>query len=334
MDLSRLKELLAGEPKFRYKQIYDAVYRRYISSWEEAGDIPKELRVKLAEYCPLDISADISPSQNKRTVKAGIYFEGGLVETVLMRYPDGRNTVCVSSQIGCSLGCKFCATGQLGLCGNLLYTEIVQQVLLFERYLKQEEQRVTNVVFMGMGEPLLNYNQVMRAIHFLNDKDFFNIGVRRISVSTVGIVDSIKKLIKEGPRINLAISLNAASDSLRSSLMPVNKKRGISEVLDVAAEHARVSGREVMIEYIMLAEVNDSVSQARKLAELLKNKLGRSFVVNLIEFNPARGYRGSSPEQIGKFKKVLQEHGVKVVQRYKFGRDIKAACGQLAGERE
>ena len=332
MDLSRLKEILEKEPKFRYKQVYEAVYKQFISSWKEARNVPKALIEKLEESCPLEIEAEISESRNKDTVKAGVDFGNETVETVLMRY-KGRNTVCVSTQVGCNMGCDFCATGKLGLTGNLSYLEMVQQVLLFERYLKDKEEKVTNVVFMGMGEPMVNYEEVIKAVRFLNDPDFFNIGARKISISTVGVVEGIKKLAKEDLQVNLAVSLNAASDDLRGSLMPINERYNISKLLDAVADYIEKTHREVMIEYIMLQEVNDSVNQAYKLASLLKERLGSHFKVNLIEFNPTQGYKGSSPQQIEKFRGVLESQGVKVIQRYKFGRDIKAACGQLAGEK-
>ncbi|MFW5888381.1 MAG: 23S rRNA (adenine(2503)-C(2))-methyltransferase RlmN [Patescibacteria group bacterium] len=335
MDLSNLKQVLQDEPKFRYEQVYTAVYRQFISSWDEAGNISKKLREELKENCPLEIKAELSSSGGKKTIKAGIYFKNGdMVESVLMRYSGGRNTVCVSTQVGCSMGCKFCATGRAGFKRNLSYTEIVQQVLFFERYLKEKEQKVTNVVFMGMGEPMLNYEQVMRAIKFLNDKDFFNIGSRKISVSTVGIPECIKKLYKENIQVNLAVSLNAASDTLRNSIMPINKRYDIKRLLKAVSAYIDATGRKVMIEYVMLADVNDSQAQANKLADLLKKELGKNFMVNLIEFNPTLGYIGSSAGRIERFKDILEKKGIKTVQRYKFGRDIKAACGQLAGERK
>ncbi len=332
MNLSKLKDILKDQPKFRHKQVYDAVYRQFISSWQEAGNIPKELRGILGENCQLKIEADIFESKDKKTVKAVVCFDNNLVESVLIRHGN-RNTVCISTQAGCNMGCNFCATGKLGCKRNLLYTEIVQQVLLFERYLKDKNQKVTNVVFMGMGEPMLNYNEVVEAVHFLNDKDFFNIGARKMSISTVGIIDGIKKLSKEYMQVNLAISLNATSDKLRSSLMPVNKRFGIDKLLNVVADYIFYTGREVMVEYIMLRGINDSVSQAYKLADLLKEKLGKHLKVNLIEFNSTKGYKGSTPQQINKFRAVLERKGVKVIQRYKFGQDIKVACGQLAGKK-
>lgn len=333
MDLSQLKEILKDEPKFRYKQVYEAVYKQFVSSWQEAGNLPKALAGVLEEKCPLEIDADIFRGGDKKTVKAAIYFNDDPVEAVLMRH-GGRNTVCVSTQAGCAMGCDFCATGKLGLTRNLSYLEMAQQVLLFERYLKDKEERVTNVVFMGMGEPMANYEEVMKAVRFLNDPDFFHIGARKISISTVGVIDGIKKLAKEEMQVNLAISLNAPSDTLRSSLMPINNRYSLSKLLDAAADYIEKTNREVMAEYIMLKDVNDSASQAHKLADLAKDRLGKHFKVNLIEFNPTQGYKGSSPQQINKFREILESKGVKVIQRYKFGRDIKAACGQLAGEKK
>ena len=333
MDLTNLKKVLENEPKFRYKQIYTAVYRQFVEDWEEASNIPKGLREELKEQCPLEIPAEMSVSSDKKTVKAAIHFSRGVVESVLMRYGKGRNTVCVSTQVGCAMGCSFCVTGQLGWAGNLSYTEIVQQVLIFERYLKSKGETVTNVVFMGMGEPMMNYDQVIRAAKFLNDPDFFNIGARRMSISTVGIPEGIKKLFSQDLQINLAVSLNAPSNTVRDSIMPINSKYPLGELLDTVSEYIERTGREVMMEYIMLAGVNDSVSQAYKLSRLLKDRLGKHFKVNLIEFNPSQGYKGTSSAGIQRFRSILEEQGVKVIQRYKFGRDIKAACGQLAGEK-
>lgn len=333
MDLTKLKQVLENEPKFRYKQVYDAIYRQFLDSWDEVANLPKNLREELKEQCPLEIPAEMSESKDKRTVKAGIYFGEDMVESVLMKYRDNRNTVCVSTQVGCNMGCKFCATGQLCFTRNLLYTEIVQQVLVFERYLRPKGETVTNVVFMGMGEPMMNYDQVLRAVKFLNDPDFFNIGARKISVSTVGIPECIKKLYKENIQLNLAVSLNAPDNTGRNSIMPINKIHNLAELLDAVSEYIEQTNREVMMEYVMLAGVNDSISRGYKLARLLKDRLGKNFKVNLIEFNPSQGYKGTSPEKIDRFRSILEEQGIKVIQRYKFGRDVKAACGQLVGKR-
>jgi 23S rRNA (adenine2503-C2)-methyltransferase len=258
-------------------------------------------------------------------------------ETVLMIHKTikgTRNTVCVSSQIGCKLGCDFCATGGMGFKRDLTFSEIVMQVLMFERFLKNN--RVDNIVFMGMGEPMLNYENVIKAIRIINE--YLKIGARKISISTSGVVPGIIRFSDEPLQLNLAISLHASNNSLRSKLMPINKKYQIEEVLEAVSLYIHKTGRKVMIEYIMLKDVNDSLDNAKELAKILKQYLGLSsksgglFFVNLISFNPTKEYVSSTPLQINKFKGILEIEGISVVQRYKFGRDIKGACGQLVNE--
>jgi 23S rRNA (adenine2503-C2)-methyltransferase len=271
-------------------------------------------------------------------VKAVIELEDGLaVETVLMKHTDRRNTICVSSQIGCPLGCLFCVTGTMGFKRNLNVSEIVEQVLFFARYLKKSAQggsasggkNITNVVFMGMGEPFLNWENVSQAIQILNDDNCFGIGARKISVSTAGITEGIAKLIQDFPQINLAISLHAPDDKLRGELMPVNKKYSIAKILEAVDKYIEKTNRKVMFEYVMLKGINDSEEQAKKLARLLKRPL---YMVNLIAYNPNGRFEPSPAEKIKKFKAILEKSGIFTTQRYRFGTDIEAACGQLAGK--
>lgn len=223
MNLEKLKLVLEGQPKFRYKQVYQAIYNDLIGDWMENSTLPLSLREELNEECPLNIEAELFGSEKSETQKALLTLaDNNKVETVLMRHEDGRCTVCVSSQVGCPLGCAFCATGKLGFKKNLTVDEIISQVLFFARLLKKENIRVSNVVFMGMGEPFLNYDNVMAAIKILNDKDIFNIGARHISISTSGVIEGINKFIKEDLQINLAISLHAPNDNLRAQLMPID----------------------------------------------------------------------------------------------------------------
>jgi len=335
MNLKKIKKILLDEnqPSFRIKQIEEAVYENFVESWEEVTSLPGKLREKLEKCCPLNIKSEIFESEDGKTVKATIEVKGGfLIETVLMRHKDkkngkNRNTVCVSSQVGCSLGCDFCATGKMGYKRDLKSFEIVNQVLLFERFLNKEGQKVTNVVFMGMREPLLNYDRVMRAVRILNGK--MGIGARKISISTSGIVDGISKLISEPLQVNLAVSLHAPNSQLRSKIMKVNDVYSLDKLMDTVAEYIRKTKRKVMIEYLMLKDVNDSDENAKELAVLLHTKLKKLFMVNLISFNPTGKYLSSSTERISSFKVVLENEGISVIQRYKFGRDVKGACGQL-----
>jgi len=210
---------------------------------------------------------------------------------------------------------------------NLELFEIIEQVLFFARYLKRLGGRITNIVFMGMGEPFLNYGNVLGAIKVLNDKEGFNLGARRISISTVGIIDGIKKLAKEKFQVNLAISLHAPDDKLRSKIMPINKKYSIEKILTAVDDYIKRTRRKMMFEYLMIKDVNDSDECARKLAKIMKAPL---FMVNLISYNPTGVFEPSSPQRIKKFREILEKEGIYVTQRYRFGQDIKAPCGQLA----
>lgn len=330
MDIKKIQEILKDEPKFRFKQVYEAIFQKFIDNWDDVTVLSLALREKLKAECPLDIPAETLESADKNTVKAALSLDGGRVETVLMRHGDGHNTVCVSSQIGCLLGCKFCLTGEGGFERSLKFHEIVEQVLFFSRYLRCHNERVSNIVFMGMGEPFMNYDEVMKAIRFFNDKDTFNIGARKISVSTVGIIDGIKKISNEPLQLNLALSLHAPDDELRQEIMPVAKNNPLKSLLKAVKSYIEKTNRKVMIEYLMLDKINDSSAQAQRLADLLKASLGKLFVVNLISYNETQNFRTSPPAVITNFKKILEREGVETVQRFKFGRDVQGACGQLA----
>ncbi|HOD86823.1 MAG TPA: 23S rRNA (adenine(2503)-C(2))-methyltransferase RlmN [bacterium] len=335
MDLSKLSGILQTEPKFRFRQVYQALYGELISDWAQASVLPLNLRERLNQDCPLDITAEISVDPgDKSSLKALLTWADGVsVETVLMRHRDGRHTICLSSQAGCPLGCAFCATGQGGFFRNLSADEIVQQFIFWARFLKQENkgESINNVVFMGMGEPFLNYEQFIKAVKILNDPEKFNLGSRRMSVSTVGIVEGIKKLSTEKLQVNLAISLHAAVNSLREQLMPIAKKYSITSILKAVDEYIRKTGRRVMFEYIMIKNVNDGEDDALALAQLMKKPL---YLVNLIPYNPTGKFQASSPARIKEFKKKLESLGVAVTERHSQGRGISAACGQLAGKKK
>lgn len=328
MNLEKLEKILEKEPKYRLKQVKSALFKDLIEDWQEAGSLPQELRKKLEENCPIGIEAKIFSSPEESSLKALFTLKDGFkIESVLLRHSDGRNTVCVSSQVGCALCCQFCATGQAGFKRNLGHFEIVEQVLFFARLLRKENQKITNAVFMGMGEPFLNYEEVLRAIRVLNDKDGFNLGARHFSISTVGIVEGIEKLAEESLQINLAVSLHAPDDKLRSEIMPINKKYPIEKILEATKRYIEQTKRRVMFEYIMIKDVNDSDNDAQKLAHLLKD-VPLSFV-NLISYNPTGIFKPSLPKRIKRFREILEKEGISCTQRYRFGKDIKAACGQL-----
>jgi len=332
MNLKLLNNLLKNEPKYRLKQVYKVLFVDFISNWQEATVLPVSLREKLNQEFPLTIKAEIYRSKNKSTIKTLVELQDGLkVEAVLMRH-GSRNTVCLSSQVGCPLGCKFCATGAMGFKRNLRVGEIINQYLYLARYLKNnfnKNNKITNVVFMGMGEPFLNYENVIGAIRTMNDKDLIGLGARHISISTAGIADGIKKLAKENIQVNLAISLHAPEDKLRSRLMPINNKYNIKKVLLAVDYYIEKTSRRVMFEYLMIKDTNDSPAQARQLAQLMRMPL---HFVNLIEYNPNAKdkFLPSPTANVKRFEDILKKEGVAVTKRNSFGQDINAACGQLA----
>ena len=327
-------KILEKEPAFRLKQIKKAVFGDLVSSWEEITTLSLALRRELEEHSPINElkTEKVLSSKDGQTLKALFSTKDGFkIESVLMKHGDGRNTVCISSQIGCSVGCQFCATGSAGFKRNLSEWEIVEQVLFFARDLKKNGNRVSNVVFMGMGEPFLNYDNVLSAIKMLNDKDGFNLGARHISVSTIGVVEGIRKFTEEDLQVNLAVSLHAPDNVLRSKLIPLNKTYPIEKVLAAVDEYIKKTRRRVMFEYIMIDGVNDGEKQALALVKLLKKPL---YFLNLISYNPTGHceFKPSRDLKIKKFKEILEKAGLNVTQRYEFGKEIKGACGQLAGK--
>ena len=333
MNLEKLNDILKSEPKFRYAQINKALWQEHISSWDEASILPKALRETLAADCSLEIKAELFKSSGgPKSLKALITLEDGeLIETVLIRQKEARNTVCVSSQVGCPLGCSFCATGMNGFSRSLTAEEIVEQVLYWSRYLKNEgkSEKIGNLVFMGMGEPFLNYDQFIKAVKFLNNPETFNIGARRMSVSTVGITEGIKRLAGEQLQINLAISLHAAFDDKRRLLMPIANKYSLHDIFRTVDNYITKTGRRVMFEYLMIKNINDSDRDALELSSLMKKPL---YMVNLIPYNATGKYRPSDRERIDAFKKILEDNGVPATVRLSFGSGIDAACGQLKGK--
>ncbi len=333
MNIAKLEEVLKPYPAYRLKQAREAIFQKFLDSWDKATNLPQDLRERLNKECPLQIEAEIKGSGKSETQKGVIKLSDGcVVETVLMGHQPLRNTVCLSSQVGCGLACDFCATGKMGFGRNLQAAEILEQLLLFARVLKEKNEKINSVVFMGMGEPLLNYDEVMKAIDLINAKDGFNIGARHISISTVGIIGGIEKLANQKKQINLAFSLHSPYNELRTKLMPINQKYPLLKVLAAIQKYIEKTGRKVMIEYLLLGDVNDSDGAARDLAKLLEKTLGRLFFVNLISFNAAGQYRAVSPQRSKAFKEILEKEGITVTARYRFGEDIKSACGQLAAK--
>ena len=304
---------------YRLKQVQRLLYKDLIDDWDKATVLPLEMREELKESSPLKIDYKIFEDGN--TKKAVINLkDGSKIETVLMEHDSKRATVCVSCQVGCPLGCIFCATGK-SFKRNLEIDEIIQQVLLFSRYYRKP----TNIVFMGMGEPFLNYENVMESIKILNDSNCFNIGARKISISTAGVIDGIKKFTNEDNQVNLSISLHAPNDELRRKLMPISKGYTIKDLLEVVDDYILKTKRRVMFEYLLIKNINDSMDHAKELSQLMRKPL---CMVNLIPYNSTSGFKKSP--NVKQFKDYLEKKGIFTTQRYEFGHKIDAACGQLA----
>lgn len=335
MNLKDLDSLLSEEPKYRLEQIKKALFCDFLDDWEKFTVLPRSLRESLEAKCSLNINAKILTDKNDKTNKALLTLsDGEKIESVLIRHQDKRNTVCVSSQVGCPLACPFCATGRSGFKRNLHYYEIVEQVLLFARSLAAEGSKVGNIVFMGMGEPFLNYDNVMAAIKIFNDPKFFNIGSRHISISTIGLVDGIKKMTKEPMQLNLAISLHAPNDKLRDKLIKINRQNPLSDLLKAVDNYLHVTNRKVMFEYLMLKDHNDGEKEAQELSRLLSRFDKKLYFVNLIAYNETARFLPSSQRNVEKFSKILWQNGIKNTIRRKFGENIQAACGQLAANKK
>ncbi|HVU79314.1 MAG TPA: 23S rRNA (adenine(2503)-C(2))-methyltransferase RlmN [Gaiellaceae bacterium] len=323
MDLELISETLAGEPAYRTRQVWEWVSRG-ASSYAEMTNLPAGLRARLEEHVPFSTLALVHEAKSvDGTVKALFHaHEGHSVEAVLMRYRDGRRSVCLSSQSGCPLTCTFCATGQMQFRRNLTASEILDQALHFRRL-----EPIDHVVFMGMGEPMLNYDGVIEAARRLPD-----VGVthRRTTISTVGWLPGLTRFVDEVDEpIRLALSLHAPADALRSEIMPVNDRYPLEDVLGECRRYFELRGRKVFVEYVMLDGVNDTPAHARELAELLDRRV---FKVNLIPYNPTGMYDGSSRDAIAAFKAVLDGARLPSTVRLTRGRDIAAACGQLAAQ--
>ena len=338
-----------GEPPFRAKQLYGWLYQRLVSDFSAMTNLPQSLRSQLAQEAsigPMVVRSE-QHSKDDRTRKILLELDDGkLIESVLMLYPpigesSARATVCVSTQAGCAFGCTFCATGQMGFDRHLTAGEIVAQVLFFARELRDAPwsakglpgstpiDHITNIVLMGMGEPLHNYDNVLQALRILNNLDGFNLGARHMTVSTVGLVPAIRKLSHEPLQVNLAISLHAPTDELRGQTMPINKKYPLEELLAACKDYISATGRQVTFEYVLLAGVNDTAEYAHLLSELLV-PLKQFAHVNCIPVNATSAdYKSPSGESIRAFRNILFEHGVSNSVRAERGDDIAAACGQL-----
>jgi len=329
-----------GEPAYRARQVSDAVWSGTAGSLDAVKTLPSALRAPLAEAMRFDTVEDteVQMTDGGQTEKAlHRLSDGALIESVLMHYPARarsreRHTLCISSQAGCAVGCPFCATGELGFTRDLETAEILDQVRHAARRLDAEGRRLTNIVFMGMGEPLLNLDRVLAAVEALNDPKRFGLGARHITVSTSGVVPGIRRLTALGPQFTLAVSLHAARDPLRDVLVPLNRRWPIAEVVAAAREHARATGRRISYEVTMIGGVNDTDADAVAMADLLR---GDHAHVNLIPMNSVAHtpWQASPMPVIDAFAATLRAAGIETTIRHNRGQEIGAACGQLAAER-
>lgn len=330
MNLINIEKTFLNQPKFRSKQAQKLIFDDLISDWSEASVFPLSLRNELNTIFPLTIKHELFISKDKKSGKAVITLDdGSKIETALMVHRDGRNTVCLSSQVGCPLACKFCISGT-SFKRNLTTDEILVQALLWARYLKLNKLgRLSNIVFMGSGEAFLNYENVFSAIDYLNNPEYFDISSRRISVSTIGLTPGIRKMANEKKQINLAISLHFTDDKIRSRIMPGTKKYSLAKLFEAIDYYIDKTNRKVMFEYLMIKGLNDSKKDAEKLAVLMKKPL---YTVNLIKYNKTGVFEPSDNKARFEFKKILQKQGIEVIERYRFNQDVSGACGQLASK--
>ncbi len=331
LTLDELETMAAGlgEPRYRGRQLARWIYRHRVQAVSMMSDLPETLRARLAECASLSrlraVARADAPDGYTTKFLLSLH-DGPTVETVLMRYDDGRRTACISTQVGCAMACTFCATGLAGLERNLSAGEIVDQVLLVAQ---QTGERPTHVVFMGMGEPLANYDATVRAVRLLNAPYGAGIGMRNLTISTVGLVPQIRRLAQERLQLTLAVSLHAPNDELRSHLVPVNRRWPVADLLDAARGYAAATGRRVTLEYVLMAGVNDAPGDADELARLVRPVRCK---VNLIPFNEDAALPFRRPEErvVEAFRDRLHARGTRASVRWSRGGDVGAACGQLA----
>lgn len=322
-----------GQPRFRAKQVWQWMYGQKATDFDTMKNLPKELREQLKTETTLSRMDIVTERISKDGTVKRLYRlqDGQFIEAVLMIYDDGRRTACISTQAGCAMGCVFCATGQMGFARHLTSGEIVEQALHLARLLEAEDQRLSNVVLMGMGEPLHNYDATLRALERLNAPDGLGIGQRHITLSTVGLVPAIRRFADEGMQFGLAISLHAANDDDRSTLLPVNKRWPLDELMDACRYYIEQTGRRLTFEWALINGETDKPEQAHELGNLLQGMLCH---VNVIPLNPTAGYEGkpSDAGRVQQFMDILSEYRVSSSVRVRRGIDIEAGCGQLKAE--
>jgi len=338
MNIKDLEIILkeSNQPSFRLKQIFKAIYQDGILDFEKINNIPKSLKESLKDFSVLCFSID-EIQEGIDSKKALIKLQDDkFIESVLIKNATGF-TACISTQVGCAMNCSFCATGQNGFKRNLTSEEITDQILFWKNYLSEKKEGLLkNIVYMGMGEPFLNYENVKESIQKFTDPSLFNIGDRSISVSTSFPSNiNVEKLVKEFPQINIAISLHFADNKKRSLYMPINNKTDLDDISKFASKYLQTYNRKLFFEYIMLDDINDNEYDAKKLIEYIKN-IDKNYLihVNLIRYNTTfKNFNSSKKEKIIKFEHFLKREGISETLRKSMGEDINGACGQLAGKK-
>ncbi|MCR5834237.1 MAG: 23S rRNA (adenine(2503)-C(2))-methyltransferase RlmN [Selenomonadaceae bacterium] len=330
LTLPELETELKSLPKFRVKQIAAHIYKHGMKTFDEMNDLPKSLRAEMStryEIKTAELLTQLDSADGLTTKFLLGLSDGAAVEIVLMRHDYG-NSVCISSQVGCQMGCKFCASTLKGLQRNLTAAEMLGEILFADEYLRRFGKTLDSIVVMGTGEPLMNYDELMKMLRLLHEDYCLGMSYRRVTISTCGIVPAIKKLRDEKIPVTLSISLHAPDDKLRSALMPINSAFGIKSLLEAANDYAQTTGRRVTYEYILIGGVNDTEEHARRLAKILSGQLAN---VNLIPFNPVseRDFNPPTRNAVQKFFHFLNTHGIGATIRKEMGADVNAACGQL-----
>lgn len=321
-----------GEKKFHAGQIWYGLYRNLYQRWDQFTNLSKSLRKELENGFSIGAftEKDCVNTADESTRKSLFQLtDGNLIESVLLRKHD-RITLCISTQSGCPIGCVFCATGKLGFFRNLTAGEIIGQAIHFQRLLAIEDKKLTNIVLMGMGEPFLNYENVLRSVRILNHKDGLNIGARRITISTIGILDKIRRFAEEESQVNLSVSLHAPTDELRRGLIPLAKTYSLHELIESCRYYFQQTGRRVTFEYVMIKNINDQPIHAQQLTDLLRDL---NCHINLIPLNTTDHYPGMAPDHsvMKEFGRILLDGGLTLSFRDSQGFEIGAGCGQLAG---
>jgi 23S rRNA (adenine2503-C2)-methyltransferase len=324
-------------PDFRFKQLKRAILKENITDFQNITTLSKQLREELKIKFNINYLKLIKKEETDETIKFLFKtLDNNFIESVLMKHIDNRKTLCISSQIFCPLNCKFCATGANNFKRNLTIEEIIWQVLLVNKFLKNQNSKTTNIVFMGMGEPFLNYDNVIKSIEIFNNKNYFNIGTRHIVISTVGITPKIYDFTNLNSQIKLAISLHATNDKLRGELMPINKIHNIQEIINAVNYYISKTNKKITFEYLLIKDINDSINHAKELISIIKKIKNQKLIfINLLVYNPHEfsNYQQPNKKQVISFKNFLLENGIDCNIRKSMGDDISSACGQLSGKK-